>query len=166
MSEEVYKHPFVEYLEKHDDDRAMLAELRRGLGRAPATVPGMYPYIVPYSHNWREEANLYLIGALFALHPSSTYQGNMGDHLYTYAQALGDDAATTRRFTQLMRQRRESIDAPLRQHIAMLKSKDIAVNWHQLIRDLQWWDDDERRVQKRWASAYWRPSPSTQKAKP
>ncbi len=163
MSEESYKHPFVEYLEKHADDRAMLADLRRGLGRRPGESPTMFPYVIPFVSHWREEPDLYLIASLFALHPLSTYQGNMGDHLHAYAQALGDAAATTRRFTQLMRQRRDSLDTPLRQHIAMLKSKEIPVNWHQLIRDLRWWDDDERRVQKQWANAYWKPDSSKAK---
>lgn len=151
------KHPFVSYLEQHAEDRAMLAELRRGLGRDPGQVAGMYPYVVPFLHNQFEEGNLYLIASLFALHPESTSTGNMGTHLKTFADAVGDDAATTRRFTQLLNLRRESLDAPLRQHISLLKSKDIAINWHQLMRDLNAWSRQDRFVQKRWASAYWTP---------
>ncbi|MFZ2878587.1 MAG: type I-E CRISPR-associated protein Cse2/CasB [Phototrophicaceae bacterium] len=154
------RHPFVSYLEGLVDDRAALAELRRGLGREPGEAPGMYPYVMPFVRNSYDEDDYYLIAALFGLHPSSGARGNMGEHLYAYAQALGDDAATTRRFTQLLRQRRATLDTPLRQHIAMLKSKDIPVNFHQLMLDLRGWDHDEKYVQKRWASAYWKYEPS------
>jgi CRISPR system Cascade subunit CasB len=156
-------HPFVTYLEGMSEDRAVLAELRRGLGRAPGEAVGMFPYIVPFIRSAYDEADHYLIASLFALHPVSTQRGNMGDHLYAYTQEVGDDAATTRRFTQLLRQRRDSLDPLLRQHISLLKSRDIAVNWHQLMWDLRWWDEAARRVQKRWASAYWKVQPGKSK---
>lgn len=160
MSEERRNEPFIEYLEKHRDDRAMLAELRRGLGRNPAEAPSMFPYIVPFigtSTYANREANFYLIASLFALHPVSAKSGNMGDHLRGLAQNLGDDAATTRRFVQLLNQHREALVTPLRQHISLLKSKEIGVNWHQLFYDLTYWDHDDRFVQKQWAGAYWQP---------
>lgn len=159
--QEERKHPFVSYLEQHAEDRAMLAELRRGLGKMPGEASGMFPYVVPFVHNRFEEANLYLVASLFALHPVSTHEGNMGAHLHRYSEAVGDDAATTRRFVQLLNLRWDALDSPLRQHISMLKSKDIPVNWHQLLFDLNNWNHEARFVQKRWASAFWR-SPKTQ----
>jgi len=138
----------------------MLAELRRGLGYLPGEAPGMFPYVVPFAHQPYEERNLYMLASLFALHPVSTEEGNMGTHLYLYTQAVGDDTATTRRFVQLLNLRRDALDSPLRQHISMLKSKDIAVNWHQLLFDLNNWNREARFVQKNWASAYWRSAKS------
>jgi len=156
MSEE-RTHPFVTYLQEHAEDRAVLAELRRGLGREPGEAAGMFPYVVPFVHDRYQEADLYLIASLFALHPASVSSGNMGTHLHAYAHAVGDDAATTRRFVQLLNLRRPSLDSPLRQHISMLKSKDIPINWHRLIYDLRYWEHTDRFVQKQWASAYWPP---------
>jgi CRISPR system Cascade subunit CasB len=157
---ETQRHPFVEHLETLTKDRAALAELRRGLGRAPGEAAGMFPYVIPFVSSRYEEPDLYLIASLFALHPSSSQSGNMGDHLYAYAKAVGDDAATTRRFVQLMRQSRAALDTPLRQHISLLKSKEIAVNWHQLMLDISGWEHEDRRVQRRWARAYWKPTRS------
>jgi CRISPR system Cascade subunit CasB len=154
MSEEK-QYAFIEYLEKHKDDRAMLADLRRGLGRKAGETPSMFPYVVSFVNEWYEEENIYLVASLFALHPVSAKTGNMGNHLKTLTKALGDDSSTTRRFTQLLNQHRESLDAPLRQHITILKSKDIAINWHQLFRALNYWDDDDRFIQKQWAKSYW-----------
>lgn len=150
-------HPFVTHLERLADDRAALAELRRGLGRAPGEAPGMFPYVIPFAASAYDEDIYYLIASLFALHPGEARSGNMGDHLRAYAQTVGDDSATTRRFTQLMRHRRATLAIPLRQHVSMLKSKEISVNWHQLMWDLHWWEHEERFIQKRWASAYWKP---------
>jgi CRISPR system Cascade subunit CasB len=156
-TQESKQYPFITYLEKLKDDRAALAELRRGLGRSPGETAGMFPYVVPFvNENRYDEDDMYLIASLFALHPSSTSHGNLGAHLHALASSVGDDAATTRRFVQLLRQRRENLDTPLRQHISLLKSKEIAVNWHQLFHDLRNWEHPERYVQKQWASAYWR----------
>jgi CRISPR system Cascade subunit CasB len=163
MTDDTRRHAFIEHLEKLTEDRAALAELRRGLGRAPGEAPGMFPYIIPFVNNRYEEADLYLIAALFALHPSSARSGNMGEHLHAYTQAVGDDAATTRRFVQLMRQSRAALDTLLRQHISLLKSKEIAVNWHQLIFDLRGWEHEDRYVQRQWARAYWKQSASKPK---
>src|SRR5690606_20637972 len=99
---DAYTHPLVQYLLKHADDRAMLAELRRGLGRDPGEAAGMYPYVMPFIDKVSQEKNIFLIASLFALHPAHTGQGNMGDHLRAYTHAVGDDASTTRRFTQLL----------------------------------------------------------------
>lgn len=161
MTEQDKQHPFVSYLERHREDRAMLAALRRGLGKSVGTVPDMYPYVVPFMQDTYLEDQFYLIASLFALHPASTNKGNFGAHLYAYTQAIGDADATTRRFTALLRQSWSSLDVPLRQHVSMLKSKDIAINWHQLLFDLSYWDHDDHFIQRDWASAFWPPSKST-----
>ena len=156
-STETQQHPFISYLQQRAEDRAMLAALRRGLGAAPGDpeTVGMFQYVVPWINEWYEEADIYMLAALFALHPSSIPSGNMGNHLRTLAGQLGDDNATERRFVQLLRMRRDTLEPRLRQQISILKSKDIPINWHQLIRDVNYWDHPERFVQRRWAGAYW-----------
>lgn len=159
MVYETPQHPFVSFLEKNAVDRALLADLRRGLaGRHMAAYRYITPYIgmTPDDKAAAREADLLLIGGLFGLHPSSTHTGNMGDHLRALADDAGDDAATTRRFVQLLSLRRPTLDVPLRQHISLLRAKEVAVNWHQLLADLRRWDAPSRSVQKRWAKAYWR----------
>jgi CRISPR system Cascade subunit CasB len=164
MTEEK-KHPLITFLEQHTDDRAMLAELRRGLGRTPGEAASMFPYVMPFIGNRYEEDNLFLVASLFALHPVSSKSGNLGQHLHSYVQVVGDAAATTRRFVQLLNLRRETLDTPLRQHISLLKAQEIPVNWHQLIRDLGYWSHEDRFVQKEWASAYWPPQKSKSNTK-
>lgn len=155
MVAEKRKHPFVSFLEEHAEDRAMLAQLRRGLGRLPGEVPSMFPYVVPFVHRRHEEANLYMLASLFALHPVSIDEGNMGSHVYRYTRVVGDDSTATRRFMRLLNLRRDTLDSPLRQYISIFKSKNIPVNWHRLLIDLNYWDHDARYVQKNWARGYW-----------
>lgn len=153
-SAETKEEPFISHLESKAEDRAALAALRRGLGQKPGEAPGMFPYVVRFVQDWNE-ADIYMIASLFALHPSSTKFGNMGNHLRAVARELGDDASTERRFVQLLRMRRDTLEPRLRQHISILKSKDIPVHWHQLFRDLRHWEHPKRFVQRHWAGAFW-----------
>lgn len=152
-----YTHPLVDYLLKNKDDRGFLASLRRGLGRSVGENAALYQYVGAFVHEDWQAGDVFLLATLFALHPAHTGKGNMGDHLLAYTRAVSDDAATTRRFTQLLNLRRDSLDTPLRQHISLLKSQEIAVNWHRLMRDLQQWGHPARYIQKQWARAYWPP---------
>jgi len=150
------EHYLIRYLKSlaEKDDRAALAALRRGLGKAPGTAPEMYRYIVPLlpekTYRFQETA-FYLIASLFASHPVSIQKGNLGNHL---AQARGENnaAALERRFTALLSAHPDDLPNYLRQTISLLKSKEVPVNWDQLLKDLLWWNDQTR---KRWATAFW-----------
>jgi CRISPR system Cascade subunit CasB len=151
-------HPFVEYLESKRDDRGALAALRRGLGHPPGTVADMYPYVVPRlpsdAPRWKEEA-YYLVAALFAYHPLEGGRGNMGNHFARTRDPGGDNTAIERRFTALLATHPDDLDFHLRQAVSFLKSKDVPVNWHQLLPDVMAWGHPERYVQQRWARAFW-----------
>lgn len=148
-----YRDPLITFLEDHKEDRAMLAALRRGLGKKAGEVPAMFPYLVPFTNR-----DKYMLAALFALHPISTESGNMGTHLRTLIQASegANEDATSRRFVQLLRMGRNNLEPRLRQHINILKSNDIAINWHQLSSDVRYWDSPNNLIQRRWAEAFWK----------
>ncbi len=160
------EHNFITYLETLAEDRTALAALRRGLGQPPGTVAEMYPYVVQrlpkdaYPNSWTEQS-YYLIAALYALHPKSTPEGNLGTH---FAQTLDPDPernkAVERRFTALLTAHPDDLHFYLRQAISFLKSRNdgVPVNWHQLMwHILAWGNFDKRaRVQKQWAAQFWR----------
>ena len=152
--------PFVVYLETLGEDRGALAALRRGLGQAPGTVPGMYRYVVPWLGNRpgraREEA-YYTIAALFAYHPSPRGVGNMGDHYRRARTPEDDNTALERRFTALLAAHPDDLPGHLRQAVSFLRSKEVPVNWHQLLADTMAWGHPDRYVQRRWAAAFWAP---------
>ncbi len=151
-------HPFIRYLQKLADgqDRGALASLRRGLGQPPGTVADMYRYVEPYlgaDARYKESA-FYLVATLFALHPKSTNEGNMGRHLAATRSEGGEDALE-RRFTALLAAHPDDLPEYLRQAVSFLKSKEIPINWDQLLRDLQGWGREDRVIQKKWARSFW-----------
>lgn len=152
------EYPFVNYLEGRRDDRGALAALRRGLGRPPGAAAEMYRYVVPWlpadAPAWREDA-YYLIAALFGYHPAAGGHGNMGNHFARARQAGGDDTALERRFTALLAAHSDDLDFYLRQAVSFLKSKEIPLNWHQLLHDVLQWGHPDRYVQQQWARAFW-----------
>jgi len=150
-------HPFVTYLERLSEDRAALAALRRGLGQPLGTVADMYQYVVPWvpqGSTRRYEEALYLIAALYASHPESGGQGNVGDHFARVRQP-GGHTAVERRFVALLSSHPDDLPLHLRQAVSYLKSRDVVVNWDQLLRDLLHWGYPDRRVQKQWARRFW-----------
>jgi len=162
MSTPKERNVFVQWLEAHQEDRAMLAALRRGLGQPPGTVANTFRYVVPFIPNQAsrsQESVYYLIASLYALHPQSVLTGNLGQ---SFAELVRKDPssaeAVERRFTALLGADIEDLDFYLRQAIAFLKSKEIAVNWDQLFRDIQQWDSPTHYVQRQWAYAFWRRS--------
>ena len=102
----------------------------------------------------RYENALYLIASLYAHHPASGGVGNMGDHFARARNPAAGDTAIERRFTAVLRSHPDDFPFYLRQAVSYLKSKEIAVNWHQLLRDMLAWSHPDHYVQKRWARAH------------
>lgn len=152
-------HPFITHLQSmaESQDRGALAALRRGLGRPPGTAAEMYRYVEPFLPQKRspvQENVYYLVAALFALHPKSSAIGNFGTHM-AQARSEGGEDALERRFTALLAAHPDDLPDYLRQAVSFLKSKEVPINWNQLFWDLQNWDNEDRRVQKQWANAFW-----------
>jgi len=150
--------PFVTYLEGLRDDRAALAALRRGLGQPPGTVAGMYPYVVrwlPADAPPGREAAYYLVAALYAYHPAAGGAGNLGEAFRRTLDPQGDNTAVERRFTALLAAHPDDLDFYLRQAVSFLRSKEVPVDWHQLLADVLAWGHPDRYVQKQWARAFW-----------
>jgi CRISPR system Cascade subunit CasB len=162
---------FIDRLQKlaEGQERGALASLRRGLGQPPGTVADMYRYVEPFlgeqgSGARFKESAFYLVAALFALHPKSTDEGNMGTHMAKTRTDSGADALE-RRFTALLAAHPDDLPEYLRQSISFLKSKDVPVNWNQLLWDLENWekrDDPKYSVQKKWARSFWGGSQSAE----
>lgn len=152
---------FITYLQGLRDDRGALAALRQGLGRPAGTVASMYRYIVPWlpheAPRWREEA-YYLIAALFAYYPEPGGQGNMGHHFARARDPQGDNTAIERRFTTLLAAHPDDLATYLRQAVSFLKSKEVPINWRQLMPDVMAWGHPDRYVQQQWARAFWSPA--------
>jgi CRISPR type I-E-associated protein CasB/Cse2 len=184
----VYNH-LAPLADKANPNRAVLADLRRGLREFPTISPHMYRHVQPYlpvyaQRGWPQYAH-YLTSALFALHPHVLTVDeenepdkrrkkwlNLGDHFAQIVreekQANHDTESIERRFTHLLSAHPDDLHFHLRQAITFLSSKnsELKVNWSQLLRDIQDWNDVERRakVQERWASQFWQAPKSNEES--
>jgi len=169
------QHPFISRLENlvREKDRGALATLRRGLGKPPGTAREMDRYVLPFlphDAGEKQENAYYLIGALFAY----WHQGkdtivtevpvNLGDSL---RRLVNHEAAETgnwedakkrmeKRFIALLNCHRDDLPNHLRHVISLLKSKEISVNWTQLLWDAQGWQQESHDIQREWARKFWR----------
>jgi CRISPR type I-E-associated protein CasB/Cse2 len=149
-------------LEEQPNGRAVLAELRRGLGQPPGLAPTVGRYVQPFlttEDGEKREAAYYLIASLFGLHPVSTANGNMGQHfarLWTDEKEPPDNIA--RRFNILLSADWDTLPDYLRQAVGLLKSNatPVPVNWAQLLNDVLGWEHPDGKVQLRWSRAFWR----------
>lgn len=145
-------------------DRAALANLRRGLGKPPKTSMEMYPYLGQFLSNEPKhsyEDAVFIVAALFAYYPDAP--GNVGNLGASLRQLKDESDSIEKRFVALLNAEAEDLPYYLRQIIGLLKSKEIAVNWEQLFRDVQYWNSDKRFVQQAWARGFWGNSRKSEK---
>lgn len=154
----------IDFLERVRDGndqsraRAILATLRRGLGKEPGEDANVMRYVVPYlpaeDQPWRDRP-YFLIASLFALHPEPGGSGNMGKHFAAIRQGQPSEEAIERRFTALLNTHEEDLDSQLRQAVSLCKAHGVPIDWQQLFRDVQGWGRPNRWVQRNWARSFW-----------
>ncbi len=152
---------FITYLESvlRRDDRAILAHLRRGLGKEPGTAMEMFPYIARFVQTkYRSEENAYfLVASLFSLYPTNSWKSderynNLGKSL---SPLQTESDSIEKRFVALLNSDEEDLPNHLRQIISLLKSNDKPINWLQLLKDIKSWTHEEKFVQRNWAKGFW-----------
>jgi CRISPR system Cascade subunit CasB len=104
------------------------------------------------------------VAALFAWHQrpwegdEEPWRRNLGASFERLAPADSDERVSVeRRFTALLACHAEELPNHLRHAIGLLRASEIPVDWTLLLRDLQYWEDERRTVQRAWARAFWRP---------
>ena len=146
------EHPFVQRLYElaARKDRAALAELRRSFAN-PLTA---LPYVVPFLRreaSRREEDTLVLVAGLFALHP---VRGSL-----SLARAMRISAEKSEsvglRFQALLDSDAEDLPTHLRHAVALVRSKELAIDYDDLLQTVRWWRSDDRNRQRRWARDFW-----------
>ena len=154
--------PFIQYLEDHRDDRAMMASLRRGLAQSRCAEVSriVQCWLSEKSPRWLEDA-YYSIAPLFGLHHDDVVnKGNMGNHFRDLCDDPNEPPPNVeRRFMQLLASDANDLDDVLRQAVSLLKSKDVPVNWQRLLNDVGWWKqsaDSRDRVRLEWSRTFWR----------
>lgn len=145
---------FIEHLEglARREDRGALAALRRGLGKPAGSVTAMMPLVVPFLPRTRDSHGAYfLVASLFALHPESTHEGNMG----TTFRQLGDHESAKRRFIALLDCHEDDLHDHLRHAVSLARAKNAPINYRLLLEHCLRWNEPDRAVQLGWAREYW-----------
>lgn len=155
-------------------DRGRLAALRRGLLLEPHQFYELYR-VVPAQFlegvSRAEVQRRLAIAILFASHPQSFSDEELAEHPRNLGESLrrlavaqaggaidpaeGPPEALKRRFDALLAAHVDELFDHLRQIIRLLKSRDIPVDWAQLLRDLRDWDNEGRPVQWRWSRSFY-----------
>jgi CRISPR system Cascade subunit CasB len=132
------------------------ARLKRDAGKplAEAQSLGLFYRLLPYGLSATQEEIFFLLATLYPLADEED-NGNFGDSLRS-ARDLDPkkNKGLDRRVEVLLDSNMAQLSFRLRQAVRLLKSKQVAVNWRQLLDDLLRWNYVNRAVQKRWARAY------------
>lgn len=152
-----------EWLAKLVPDRGAIAAMHRGLGKPPGIVHQMDRYILPFVFGESEEP-YYLVAALFA----AWHQGkekvvnadsNLGRSLRTMVNLELDrkeaEKRIEKRLIALLNCQRDDLPVHLRQIVSLLRSKEVPINWAQLLHDIKGWNWEDRGVQRSWARGFW-----------
>ena len=152
-----YELPFVNYLSRlAEQDRGAMAALRRGLRRPPGEEPAMYPFVIPWLHEytspWARDVH-FIVASLFASYPAAARaKGNMGAHWHTLVQVK---QVPERRFVALLNTSPNRLPTRLRESVTLLRSNKVPINWSQMYHDLIRWDHPTRYIQGEWAIVFW-----------
>ncbi len=147
-----------------EEDRGALAALRASLqdpyGMAAAASPYVFPFLPDTEDVYRDRA-FFLIGALFALHPEPGGDGvSLGRafrriNVEQEGPAGGDNESLRRRFVALLDADAADLAEHLRHAVSLARAKQIPLDWDRLLRDVLWWRNESRFVQRRLARDFW-----------
>lgn len=149
-------------------DRGDLATLKRNagytIGESRGAVRTFYrilPLGVASKHN---EEIYFMVATLYGLN-KYRFTGDFGSTMRTVKiKNKSDSDSIDKRMTILLDSDLDLIDGyqpgggelayRLRQCIRLAESKEVGIDWPQLIKDLQYWTHPSKKVKKRWANSY------------
>ncbi len=131
------------------------ARLKRCAGqslREAHNCLGLFYRLLPYGiATWQEET-YFLVATLYPL-ADAAKEGDFGVALQR-ARQVSNRKGMDRRVEILLDADANQLPFRLRQAIRYLKANEVHVNWYSLLEDLLDWSKSGRRVQQRWARAY------------
>lgn len=146
------RHPFVDALYglSQRGDRAALAELRKSFIRPMAALPWVAPFLARDAPPW-DEAAFVLVAGLYAINPRA---GNrtLAERLRTLSDT-SDSVAL--RFRALLDADPQELGNHLRHAVSLVGSKELSVDYDDLLRAVRAWGREDKRAQRAWARDFW-----------
>ena len=156
----------------HTDQKGRLAALRRSAGEPIVQARGvtwMYALLNSFGPTYGDEA-VFLTATLLAFdrpflegRPHSPLAGSFGKTMAALKkdQPPSKVESIERRFAILLDADFDpstgegELPFRLRQTVKLILSKDVGVDWPQLLYDLRRWNDGDKSIQKRWAKEFY-----------
>lgn len=143
---------FVENLKGLDSGDK--AKLKRNAGKrlSDARHIGTFYRILPFGTPQYEEESFFLVATLYPLADS----GSMKNFGYSLQRAKDSQngKGMDRRIEVLIDSDETQLPFHLRQAVRLIHSKNVPVNWEQLLKDLIGWSHADKYVQKQWVRDY------------
>jgi CRISPR system Cascade subunit CasB len=149
----------IERLQKHKDNRGMMANLRCVL--VDNKKHRAWPALNRLGVKINDDDSAFVSG-LFATHPDETSTGNFGATCKVIEQRRGEKQSddnkltpTERRFQHMLSaEKGNELNNRVRHMVLMAKSQGVPINYAKLETDLKYWND---RTKTEWATAFWTP---------
>jgi CRISPR system Cascade subunit CasB len=153
---------FLESLHsKIKNDNGAKAVLKRALSDEERHIRNTYSIILPHIPDIKEyqQKTWIFVACLSVYYPQVLDREdhkNFGYSCWGLAQATNSEG-TERRFRALLDTTTEDLQSPLTSLVRQIKSKDIRLDYPQLLSDLCRWDypDQYVQIQDRWARTFW-----------
>lgn len=158
----------VRFLESVRDrisnDNGAKADFKRALSGEPGHLRKVYPFVLPYMANkseW-EQTHIWIpVACLSIFYPQpmreADKQRNFGHSCRKLASQTNSEGAE-RRFRTLLDLTLTDMMSPLTALVRQMKSKEVAIDYPQLIADLCRWSHPDQFIQDRWARTFWQAS--------
>lgn len=157
---------FIPYLCRlSKKDSGAISKLRLSLEYPLGHYPPAYPYVEPFVASDMHESNpvrlsLYLVGGLFAIHPSTSLRSLARSCGQLMTRREGRHIGIERRFISLLEAPQSSLKTHLRQIVTILAKENVGVDYTELLKDLCYWLDPSReevhsQIQFRWMQEFY-----------
>jgi len=159
--------------------RGELAGLKRNAGSTLAEARGTpWFYRLLEGEGWKNQEIYFLVATLIGLNPL-TLRGDFGQTMRVLRDRHSPESVE-RRFRILLDAEFDTVDRQpaggefayrLRQLVKLAASKEVGVDWPQLLVDLCCWRAANKPVQRRWAKSFYRsssqrPAEATEESQP
>lgn len=141
------------------NDNGAKATLRRALSGEEHHIRNTYSIILRHIPDIKYQENWIFVACLSVYYPQALDRNdsrNFGYSCHGLANAT-NSAGTDRRFRALLDTAAEDLRSPITSLVRQIKSKDIRLDYPQLLSDLCRWDypDQYIQIQDRWARTFW-----------
>jgi CRISPR system Cascade subunit CasB len=164
--------------EKKDENKKKQKEylagqaiLKRAMSGDPEHIRKVYEFLpneIRIESEWEEDKIWISVACLFVYYPQNIdriqdpKKRNFGRSCWNLAMDIdktGQSKGTPRRFKALLDTSLTDIRSPLNNLVRQMKSRDIPIDYPQLLIDLQQWEHPKQYIQDNWARTYWGATP-------